>query len=74
MSEKRIRLKIDLPVEVRRGCKAGNVYDVLYEVREPPKGTLRGAGRLAKVGFNTASGVVVYALPHEFEWYDDRSI
>jgi len=72
LKNKRIRLTTELPVEARHGCKVGNIYDVEDEVRLPPKGG-NNQGRLKKVGFRASSGVIVYAIRGEFEWYDDRS-
>lgn len=66
MSIKRIRLKVDLPVEARHGCKAGNEYEVVDERRREPL-VIGNKGRLEKVGFVATSGETVYAFPEEFE-------
>lgn len=65
----RIRLKVDLPVEARHGCKAGNEYEVVDEKRYKAIGS-GTRGRLEKVGFVAASGKTVYAFRHEFERLD----
>lgn len=65
----RIRLKVDLPVEARHGCKAGNEYEVVDERRNEALGSGE-RGRLEKVGFVAVSGYVVYAFPREYERLD----
>jgi hypothetical protein len=64
----RIRLKVDLPVERRHNCLAGNQYDVIDEKRDRPLSSAKSVGRLRLIGFVADSGETVYACPSECEF------
>lgn len=68
----KIRLRVDLPVEKRHRCRAGNVYTAIDVKRDEPLAEdeyfeAEKEGCLRMVGFVAESGETVYASPAEFD-------
>lgn len=63
--KKKIRLKVDLPIDKKHNCKAGNKYYITQRFLVPE------SDRTSKVEFIAESGEPVCALLGEFDWIVD---